>query len=451
MKQNKTSKRAVLTSALSLLLCCTMLIGTTWAWFTDSVTSAGNIIKSGTLNIDLGIKTKGDTDYVSVKENPTKKAFNYDKWEPGYTEWANAKVYTTGNLALKYTMKIVANGVASKLAEVIDVYYVASEVEKPDNRDLSGLQKLGTLDQAISGAIVINDTLIPGTNEADFATLALHMQETAGNEYQNLSIGTDFSIQILATQFTHEEDTFDDQYDVNATFDVSDVQGFTNALSNASDGDTISIVGNMKLDSPMTINKDITIDGNGNAVIMEKPLHIGANNKVTFKDVAFSTVKSNSSNASFVYASNFAGEFNVIGCTFTDTQWDSIQMTPVDGAVINIENCTFNTTDNLENVHNGKSERYIHIQAAADANVTVSIQGNTFNNIDKVRNSVIDIDYINKDSKVTVGKNTFSGKEVNSSNLGDVIYVCVGSSSAQVATMDTYNAFVAATASDLTL
>jgi len=224
MKQNKTSKRAVLTSALSLLLCCTMLIGTTWAWFTDSVTSAGNIIKSGTLNIDLGIKTKGDDDYVSVKGNPTKKAFYYDKWEPGYTEWANAKVYTTGNLALKYTMKIVANGVASKLAEVIDVYYAPSEVAKPDSRDLSGLQKLGTLDQAISGAIVINDTLIPGTNEADFATLALHMQETAGNEYQDLSIGTDFSIQILATQWTYENDSFNNLYDENAEYPVLPVK-----------------------------------------------------------------------------------------------------------------------------------------------------------------------------------------------------------------------------------
>ena len=53
MTQTKTSKRALLTSALSLLLCCTMLIGTTWAWFTDSVTSAGNKIQSGTLQVDL--------------------------------------------------------------------------------------------------------------------------------------------------------------------------------------------------------------------------------------------------------------------------------------------------------------------------------------------------------------------------------------------------------------
>ncbi len=249
MTQRTTSKKTLLTSALSLLLCCTMLIGTTWAWFTDSVTSSGNIIKSGKLNIDLGIKTKDDDDYVSVKENPDKKAFNYDKWEPGYTEWVNAKVFTTGNLALKYTMTIVANGEVSKLAKVIDVYYAPSEVAKPDNRDLSGLTLLGTLDQAISGEIVINDTLIPDTNTVDFATLALHMQETAGNEYQNLGIGTDLSIQILATQYTYESDSFDNQYDDRAEYPEAITGVFANVNG---DGAVEFTVNNVPADGKAT-------------------------------------------------------------------------------------------------------------------------------------------------------------------------------------------------------
>ena len=101
MKQNKTSKRAVLTSALSLLLCCTMLIGTTWAWFTDSVTSAGNKIQSGTLKVDLLVKggNTGYTDYTSVKEDK-KPVFDYELWEPGYTLVTYAKVVNEGSLAL---------------------------------------------------------------------------------------------------------------------------------------------------------------------------------------------------------------------------------------------------------------------------------------------------------------------------------------------------------------
>ena len=218
-KRVKSPKFALVSSVIALVLCLSMLIGTSFAWFTDSVSSAGNIIKSGTLNIDLGIKTADDQDYVSVKENPTKKAFDYDLWEPGYTEWVNAKVYTTGNLALKYTLRIAAIGQVSALADVIDVYYAAEEIDRPATRDLSGLTRLGTLSDVLAG-VTIDDTLLPGENDEDFATLALHMQEDAGNEYQNLSIGSEFYIQILATQYTYEADSFDDQYDADAQWPV---------------------------------------------------------------------------------------------------------------------------------------------------------------------------------------------------------------------------------------
>ena len=238
----KTTRKAMLTSVVALVICFAMLVGTTYAWFTDSVASSGNIIKSGTLNIDLLIKTDADQDYVSVKGTPDKKAFNYELWEPGYTEWVNAKVATTGNLALKYTMKIIANGQVSALADVIDVYYKPAEVALPATRDLSGLVKIGTLADALAGTIVINDTLIPGAPDtngvtaADFATLALHMQESAGNEYQNLSIGTDFSLQILATQYTYEEDSFNDQYDALAKYDIKSAP-----MAHTAAGETLSI------------------------------------------------------------------------------------------------------------------------------------------------------------------------------------------------------------------
>ena len=122
MTGQKTNKRALVTSALSLLLCCTMLIGTTWAWFTDSVTSSGNKIQSGTLQVDLLVKggNTGKTDYTSVKtgELANKPIFNYDLWEPGYTLVTYAKVVNNGTLALKYTLKFMSEDdiAAQKLA-----------------------------------------------------------------------------------------------------------------------------------------------------------------------------------------------------------------------------------------------------------------------------------------------------------------------------------------------
>ena len=223
MTQTKTSKRALLTSALSLLLCCTMLIGTTWAWFTDSVTSAGNKIQSGTLQVDLLVKG-GNTDYTkytSVKTD-NKPIFNYDLWEPGYTLVTNAKVVNNGTLALKYTLKFVsADDIASqKLAEVIDVYYSPSEVTVASRDDIASLNYLGTLKDVFTQgeAVVMNDNLEPKGKEncEDFATIVLKMKEEAGNEYQNQTISA-FDIQLLATQWTYENDTFDNLYDDGLT------------------------------------------------------------------------------------------------------------------------------------------------------------------------------------------------------------------------------------------
>lgn len=44
---SKSTKRALLVSALSLVVCLAMLVGTTFAWFTDTATTGVNKIVSG--------------------------------------------------------------------------------------------------------------------------------------------------------------------------------------------------------------------------------------------------------------------------------------------------------------------------------------------------------------------------------------------------------------------
>ena len=80
MTKTKSTKRALLLSALSLLMCVSMLIGSTFAWFTDSVTSAGNKIQAGTLKVDLELLKDGA--WTSKKETQDPK-FTYDNSEPG--------------------------------------------------------------------------------------------------------------------------------------------------------------------------------------------------------------------------------------------------------------------------------------------------------------------------------------------------------------------------------
>ena len=125
MTNSKHTKRALLASVLSVVVCAAMLAGSTFAWFTDSVTSAGNIIKSGNLKVALEWANGTEAlDMATWKDASTGPIFNYSLWEPGYTEVRHVRISNKGNLALKYEIRIVANGEVSKLADVIDVYYI---------------------------------------------------------------------------------------------------------------------------------------------------------------------------------------------------------------------------------------------------------------------------------------------------------------------------------------
>ena len=67
MTSKKRTRRALLNSVISLFICFSMLLGTTFAWFTDSVTSANNIIKAGNLDVELYWSTNF-TDWEKVDE-----------------------------------------------------------------------------------------------------------------------------------------------------------------------------------------------------------------------------------------------------------------------------------------------------------------------------------------------------------------------------------------------
>lgn len=218
----KKTKLALFQSVVSLLLCISMLAGTTFAWFTDSVTSGNNIIKSGKLDVTMewfdGTKPVPAVDSDEWIDASTGAIFNYSLWEPGYTQVRHIKIANEGNLALKYQLKIVANGTVSNLADVIDVYYTDPAAQVTARSELTADKKLGTLTDVLNGLeSTANGSLIAGENVT--LTLALKMQETAGNEYQNLSIGSDFSVILLATQEAHESDSFGTDYDKEATFD----------------------------------------------------------------------------------------------------------------------------------------------------------------------------------------------------------------------------------------
>ena len=104
MTNAKTTKRALLSSIVSLVLCFSMLLGTTFAWFTDSVTSANNKIVSGNLDVEMEY-LKADGNWATVGENTNVFAENA-LWEPGHTEVVYLKIKNVGSLAFNYKLSV---------------------------------------------------------------------------------------------------------------------------------------------------------------------------------------------------------------------------------------------------------------------------------------------------------------------------------------------------------
>ena len=217
MTKTKNTKRALLMNGLALLMCISMLIGSTFAWFTDSVTSKGNIIKSGTLDVEM-YWAKGTEAPASANWNDASNGaiFDCDLWEPSYTEVRHIKIENKGSLALKYQLSIAANGEVSELADVIDVYYLDPAQQLSERSAIASDKKLGTLTQVLAAiSTTASGDLEPGQSHT--ITLALKMQESAGNTYQDKSIGADFSVILAATQKDFETDSFGKDYDEGLT------------------------------------------------------------------------------------------------------------------------------------------------------------------------------------------------------------------------------------------
>ena len=202
MNNKKTTKRALLSSVMAIVLCLAMLIGTTFAWFTDSVSTAVNKIQAGTLDIELQYqKADGSWEDAEDKTLDFKKPSGHENesilWEPGCTyELPAIRILNKGNLALKYKLAITGIKGDAKLNEAIVWTNGTNEL-------LSQYE----------------GTMIPGQNDNVTESIVIkgHMKEEAGNEYRGLSIDG-IGITVVATQDAVENDSYDNQYDKYAQY-----------------------------------------------------------------------------------------------------------------------------------------------------------------------------------------------------------------------------------------
>lgn len=229
MTKSKSTKRALLLSVLTMLVCCAMLIGSTFAWFTDSVSTSNNKIVAGNLDVELKVMTGEDT-FVNVEEQ--ENLFSVNLWEPGVVAYETFKAINAGDLALKYNLFLSyanANAIEDKtLADVIKVAVIDGALTAGTSRDdlvAAVKDDLKTIDTSIKA----KDGQLDLEAEDTF-TVVLYWEPTNYDNNYNVNNGKttsdgqplhiDFGVTLSATQAPKESDSFNDQYDKSAAIEA---------------------------------------------------------------------------------------------------------------------------------------------------------------------------------------------------------------------------------------
>ena len=381
MNNKRATKRALLTSVMALVMCVVMLVGTTFAWFTDTASTGVNKIQAGNLDIELQMKDK-EGNWVNAEgktlpflvEGKIPTEGTQILWEPGCTYYVPAvRVLNKGNLAVKFEYVINALGVTGKLADALSPVFKIFDAEG---------KMIDIPDDMVDpfGELII---LKPG--EASPAwSFGYHMDENAGNEYQNAT-ATGMYLTVVATQATYEKDSISDQYDKDATYPVVEAADLANKLNELADGSVITVDGTV--DTALTISKPVTIHN----LTATAPVTI-ASNGVTLNGANIT------SGGTALKADPTVTDVTITNSTITAATSSAGSHTavslPVSGKVVFTGNTVTNDYNGVEFGLNVPT---------ADGTV---IENNNFINIG---NNAVSIYQVADGATVTIKNNTFSG------------------------------------------
>ena len=272
MTNSRSTKNALISSILVLALCFSMLLGTTFAWFTDTAASNDNKVVSGTLDVELWQHTSA-TEKKDISDSHDALFTDSILWEPNRTEVVYLSIRNNGSLALKYKVAIDVTNVSEvDLTEVME-YDI---IEDAQYGSVTAWADEGTKVVPGLNATAANDVeLAPGAEH--FFALAVHMDKDAGNKYQGQSIT--FDIKVLAGQAVEEEGAFGSDYDADAAYPTLG-SGYapidTSSQDNKTNVEAYDASGN-KVATAEVPNGAIADDADGYKLIVEQLEEANAN------------------------------------------------------------------------------------------------------------------------------------------------------------------------------
>ena len=370
MTSSKSTKRALLTSALAIVMCVAMLIGTTFAWFTDTASTGVNKIQAG----NLDVKLMYSTDMQTWKEatDQTKLFDDNALWEPGYTQVVYLKVVNAGNLALKYEAGFSKNYTSNRGKNVNGDWYrvdnylkigTAETTTKFANRE-DVWSAIAATEKTLAKDVMLTDewiTLNAGEESKPFA-VAIYMPTSVGNEANasknRPSSVSGLGIEVRATQATVESDSFDNNYDANAATVLKRVE--------YTDGEH-TVTGNIQANGTSgaihgTGTAKITVDATtvyGTYVSdYAMAVYASGRSEITIKGGEFANQAPAGSNLSLIYADGSA-KITIEGGTFkcVSPAW-TLNCNDNDAATITVKGGSFYQFD-PSNVTVGEGEIFI--------------------------------------------------------------------------------------------
>ena len=388
MTKANSTKKALLSSAFAILICVAMLIGTTFAWFTDTASTGVNKIQAG--NLDIEVKYTLDGDNWNDLDGAT-DIFQKGLWEPGHTEVVALKFKNNGNLALKYSINMNIVDETAGINKLNQEYKLSDYLKvKTLSQEASGIgdicigmafsarnDGLGyTATANFKDATVLDHDLFLAPGEVgNYLIMKVYMPETVGNEANAISTEKaafiNFGLNVVATQIPYEKDSFGNTYDKDATYPVivSNQQQANDAITNATDkkvnisiasGQTITLDNGIANEGDKS--RDITFSGNGsqtvdaitNAVSAEGgQLNYQRGSSFTFENL---TIQAGEGNFDGIVCNELTfkdctikgkltlyGKATFINCVFDNTMANQYSIWTWGGTDVTFEGCTFNT------------------------------------------------------------------------------------------------------------
>jgi len=283
-------------SALALVLCVSMLIGSTFAWFTDSVSNGINKIVSGNLDVELyhvpyyDMQTSQDAYENAEKVGPDTKLFknkdgNDILWEPGAGAAEDFIIKNEGSLAFKYMLTFeflnaTATADGKTLKDILDITIWQIGGNFSDETYFPIDTKI--FSEANNGLenVVIEGYLLPGEDIRFFTAINWNPSDHDNDFNVEGGLSLDIGVTLLATQYTYEVDGWDDQYDAIAKWpDIS---------AQLASGGYVKLTENSRLETPIILAEDAVLDLNGFDIVVD---NVATGGDVIVSDGAELTIK----------------------------------------------------------------------------------------------------------------------------------------------------------------